>query len=353
MAYTTINKSSDYFNTKLFVGNSSTNAITGVGHKPDWTWIKRRDGGNGYSNFVFDAVRGVNKGISTNLTAAEITFNNGFNSFNSDGFTLGANTSNPSATELNASGGNYASWNWKAGTSFSNSANANGASIASTGSVNTTAGFSIVSYTGNGSTATVGHGLGVAPKVIMVKNKDAAVNWLVYHDSIAATNTLILNTTAASASDAAWNNTDPTSSVFSIGNTGSGNGSGQDLIAYCFAEKTGYSKFGSYTGNENSNGIFVFLGFKPALVIIKRSDQAQPWLLFDNKRSTFNVNQSKLFPNTTGAENTDTSNGVDFLSNGFKLKRNNGESNEAGAYIYMAFAAAPLVGTNNVPATAR
>jgi len=349
MAYTTINKSTDYFNTKLFVGNSSTNAITGVGHQPDWTWIKRRDGGNGYSNFLFDAVRGVNKGISSNQTAAEITFNNGFDSFNSDGFTLGANTVNPSATELNYSGGNYASWNWKA--NGAGSANTDGG-INSTVSVNNTAGFSIVKYgTGTGSATTVGHGMNTTPNFIIIKplGTISAGSWIVGGDNIDSTwnNVLELNATAAKASDPSFNNTAPTSSVFSVGNNNT-NRSGENYIAYCFADVQGFSKFGSYTGNGNANGPLVYTGFKPAFVMTKTINAVDDWQMLDNKRNGFNPDLFQLVANSSNAEQT-SGNRADFLSNGFKLRTSGGSWNpNGGSILYMAFGQS-LVGTNNIP----
>ena len=350
MAYSTIPKGSLYMNPKTYTGNGGTQSITGVGFKPDMTWLKKR---NGTANHhLVDAVRGVGYYVYPNLTNAQ--GGNGsalLTSFNTDGFTL------DSGADSNASGATGVGWSWKAG-NLSNGtgvSNTDG-SITSTVSANTTSGFSIVSYTGTGANATVGHGLGVAPKMIIVKNEDASVNWLVYHDSIPATNTLILNTTASSASDNAWNSTDPTPNVFSIGVTGSGNGSGQGLIAYCFADIQGFSKMGSYTGNGNANGPFIYTGFKPAFVMVKASSVTGNWVMSDNKRSVFNRVQNTLYANVADAELTD---GVyfDLLSNGFKIKDASSANNTSGAtYVYMAFAENPFVatsGTNAVPVTAR
>ena len=340
MAYTTINKSSSFMNPKLYTGNGGTQSITGVGFQPDWTWIKGRSFSD--NHVLTDAVRGVTKTIFSDLTAAEETQTGGLTAFGSDGFSVG------SLAEVNTNNATLVSWNWKA--NGSGSANTNG-SINSTVSVNTTSGFSIVKWTGTGSNATIGHGLTVAPAMIIVKELGTANDWVVYHKSLGGGKYIYLNQTTGEASaSTVWQNYDPTSSVFYTGTSGLVSQS-EPYIAYCFAEKTGYSKMGLYTGNGNNDGAFIYLGFKPAFLMIKRSDQDQPWLLFDNKRST-NVNQSKLFPNTNGAENNDTSNGIDFLSNGFKLRRNNGESNETGNYIYMAFGQT-LVGTNNVPNNAR
>jgi len=340
MAYTTINKSSSFMNPKLYTGNGGTQSITGVGFQPDWTWIKGRSFSD--NHVLTDAVRGVTKTIFSDLSAAEETQSTGLTAFGSDGFSVG------SLAEVNTNNATLVSWNWKA--NGSGSANTNG-SINSTVSVNTTSGFSIVKWTGTGSNATIGHGLTVAPAMIIVKELGTANDWVVYHKSLGGGKYIYLNQTTGEASaSTVWQNYDPTSSVFYTGTSGLVSQS-EPYIAYCFAEKTGYSKMGLYTGNGNNDGAFIYLGFKPAFLMIKRSDQDQPWLLFDNKRST-NVNQSKLFPNTNGAENNDTSNGIDFLSNGFKLRRNNGESNETGNYIYMAFGQT-LVGTNNVPNNAR
>ena len=256
MAYTTINKSTDYFNTKLYTGTGSTNAITGVGFQPDMVWSKNRS--TTFNHQINDAVRGVNKQIAPNLTNAQETNTGELTAFGSDGFTVG------SGGTLNGSGNNICSWNWLA--NGQGSANSDG-DITSTVSANTTSGFSIVKYTGNGSTnQTVGHGLGLVPKLIINKQLTTQ-NWFVYHHSIGNTDALKLNTTDAKTTSSAWNNTTPTSSVFTIGTSSSTNVSGEDFINYCFAEKTGFSKFGSYVGNANADGAFIYTGFKPALLM--------------------------------------------------------------------------------------
>ena len=257
MAYTDIDKPSDYFNTKLYSGNASTQSITGVGFQPDFTWIKQRNG-TGWHQWV-DAVRGSGKRINSNDTGAEYNDVNGLTSFDTDGFSLGT------SGDYNGSGNTQVSWNWLA--SNTTASNTDG-SITSTVSANTTSGFSIVSYTGTGSNATVGHGLGVVPKMIIVKLRSGAGDWTVYNSNIGNTNFLRLNGTLASTSQATyWNNTTPTSSVFSIGSAGDVNTSSGTHIAYCFAEKKGFSKFGSYTGNGSTDGPFIYTGFKPALTI--------------------------------------------------------------------------------------
>ena len=348
MAYTTINKSTDYFNTKLYTGNGGTQSITGVGFQPDWTWFKRRDGTDTHA--VFDAVRGVTKRLIPNNTTAEGTQSNGLTAFGTDGFTIG------DAGICNTNTGTYASWNWKAGNS-SGSANTDG-DINSTVSANTTAGFSIVSYTGTGSNATVGHGLGSAPGWIVLKNRTTNRNWeILHHKNTAspATQQLEFITDATATVTTQWNSVMPTSSVFSIGTNDSTNKNGDSFIAYCFAEKTGYSKFGSYTGNGNVDGPMIYTGFKPAWGIFKRTNSTGNWIIMDNKRSPFNEMQKNLFANTNAAEDSSTTyNDFDFLSNGVKIREDNNDINASGStYIYMLFAEAPLVGTNNIPATAR
>ena len=336
MAYTTINKSSEHFNTKLWTGTGSSNALTGVGFQPDFTWIKSRS--DALSHALFDAVRGTTKVLNSNATTAEYTNTDTLTAFGTDGFTVGSNTG------VNASGETRVAWNWKAGNS-AGSSNTDG-SITSTVSVNTTAGFSIVKWTGTGSAVTVGHGLGQKPDILFVKRYSGSSSWTVYTDVIDGSNDYL----ALNASDAKGDSGNPvaTNSVFQKSDT-----NGEEVIAYCFASKTGYSKIGSYTGNGNADGTFVYTGFKPAFVLIKQtSASGTDWRLMDNKRSAFNLVDDRLFPNLSNAENT--GDGYDFLSNGFKMRSSGGDFNGSGNnYIYMCFAEAPLVGTNNIPATAR
>jgi len=364
MAYTTINKSSDYFNTKLYTGNGATSSagtlartITGVGFQPDFTWVKERTSvSGGYtSHSLHDAVRTAPMTVESNSTSAEQNVttqygNGGIGSFTSDGFGIYSGTGGNS-NNFNVNSGNYVTWNWKA--NGAGSANTDGSINTTATSASTTSGFSIVKYTGGGTSATIGHGLGVAPKVIMIKCTDSTDKWIVYHNSIGNTKYLVLNDTDAETTDSAhFNNTSPTNSVFSVGTSGATSGNGQHFIAYCFAEKTGYSKFGSYVGNDVADGTFVYCGFKPAFVMLKKSSQTSDWLICDSKRNTSNVVNKKLFPNTNGTE--DSYDVSDFVSNGFKIRTTSGAINASGqTYIYMAFAEAPLVGTNNVPCTAR
>ena len=347
MAYTTINKSSSFQNQVIYTGNGSTQSVTGVGFQPDWTWCKQRNTARNHG--LFDAVRGVTKILYSNDSSGQATAATSLTSFNSDGFSCGGET------ETNANGGTYVSWNWKA--NGAGSANTAG-SINSTVSVSATSGFSIVSYTGTGANATIGHGLGSVPKMIITKSTGAVAGWGVYHQSLGNTNALFLEeSTATSANSVYWNNTSPTSSVFSVGSAGAMNNT-NGMIAYCFAEKQGYSKFGSYTGNGNADGTFVYTGFKPAFVMCKASSVGgsvgYAWSMFDNKRSSYNIERSQLEANTSDAQQTDASGDIDLLSNGFKFRSSASENNQSGAtYIYMAFAEAPLVGTNNIPANAR
>ena len=334
MAYTTINKSGDYFNTKLYTGTGSSNALTGVGFQPDWVWIKCRD--DSHNHQVFDSVRGVHKRMRTDTDGAETTSSESLKTFDSDGFTLGTQTN------VNQSSGTFASWNWKA--NGAGSANTDG-TISSTVSANTTSGFSIVKWTGTGSSGTIGHGLGVAPKVVIVKRYSASADWVYYTSTIdGSMDYLYLNLTNAKVDSG---NPVPTSSVFQKSDT-----NGETQIAYCFAEKTGYSKFGSYVGNNNTDGTFVYLGFKPAFIIVKPTSGVEHWTMYDNKRTGYNPTNYQLYPNLSSSEATLSE--LDIVSNGFKIRSQTGRLNSSGVtMIYMAIAEAPLVGTNNVPCTAR
>jgi len=348
MAYTTINKSTDYFNTKLYSGNDTNgHAITGVGFQPDWTWIKCRTHTEDHN--LYDAVRGAQKSLVPNSTQVEGDYSTVLQSFNTDGFTVGT------SGWVNDNGKTYASWNWKA--NGAGSANTDGSINSTATSANTTTGFSIVKYTGNQTSgATVGHGLGAVPKMIIVKNLNDTENWVVYHASLGNTKRLSLNLTEEETTDSAvWNNTTPTSSVFSLGNSDKSNNVNIPYIAYCFAEKTGYSKFGSYVGNGNADGTFVYTGFKPAFVMVKRSSGTDNWMITDNKRSSSGGNNAidrRILPNLSNAEYTNTS-PMDILSNGFKHRDGDDINNASGStYIYMAFGQS-IVGSNNIPATAR
>ena len=345
MAYTTINKSTDYFNTKLYNGNSSTQSITGVGFQPDFVWGKARSGTDAvYNHALFDAVRGANKWLRSNNTSAEVTATNMLTSFDSDGFSLGNDG------HMNLNGNANVAWNWKA--NGAGSSNSDG-SVTSTVSANTTAGFSIVTWTSTGSAHTVGHGLGSTPAMIIMKGRHEANSWMVYHHkntSAPETEYLELHSTNATADWTTWNDTAPTNSVFSLG-TWSGNDAGGTMVAYCFAEKTGYSKFGSYTGNGGTDGPFVYTGFKPAFLLLKESTSTDNWLMMDNKRLGYNNRNDLVFANLNNAEQGHDR--IDLLSNGFKMNNDDGSINQSGqTYVYMSFGQS-LVGSNNVPSTAR
>ena len=346
-----IDKPTNYFNPKLYSGNGGTNAITGVEFQPDWVWLKQRSG-SASSHKVYDSVRGTTKYLAPNNTGGEGT-ESGVTAFGSDGFTLG------SAAGTNANSQTYVSWNWKAGTSVSGDTGGSGTAKTYTGSVNTTSGFSIIKYTGNGTAGhTIPHRLGVVPKMFIVKSPSLAdYGWFVYNGVQGATKNFRMEATGAvGTSTVYWNDTEPTSSVFTLGSSGGTNQNGSTYIAYIFSEVQGYSKFGTYTGNGNANGAFVYTGFKPAWVIVKQSSSAgEGWYMWDNKRDAFNVATKYLTINTSAAEGSGVD--TDMLSNGFKLRYSGAASNSSGAtYIYWAFAENPFVtSTDNgsIPATAR
>ena len=328
----TVLKGSEYMNAVLYTGNGSSQSITGVGFQPDFTWIKSRSGADNHN--LFNAVVGLPNRLFSNLTNAENTTAGTLTSFNSDGFSVG------SISDVNANAVTFVGWNWKAnGAGVSNTAG----TITSTVSANTTSGFSIVTYTGNGTAgATVGHGLGVAPRMFILKSRSATTNWDVYHASLGNTGGIYLNSTSAFVSNILfWNDTSPTSSVLTLGGASDINTNGQTGVIYCFAAISGFSAFGSYTGNGSADGPFVYLGFRPEFVITKRTDGAgDNWTLHDAARSPYNVASENLRPNTSGAEGSYP---MDFLSNGFKWRQGGGDGNESGAsYIYMAFAENPF-----------
>ena len=347
MAYTTINKPNTHFNTVLWNGDNADNrSITGVGFQPDFVWQKTRN--QNYSHSVYDVIRGVTNRQVTNDTAADQTYLD-FKSFDSDGFTI-----DEDALHLNQTGDTNVAWNWKAGgTAVSNTAG----SITSSVSANTTSGFSVVSFTGTGSVATVGHGLDAVPKMFIIKRRNSTGGWITYHSgySAGATAYINLNATTQYTDSGMFNNTPPTSSVFTIGTGTSTNENGGTYIAYAFADVKGFSKFGSYAGNSSTDGTFVYTGFKPAFLLIKNISAVQSWWMWDNKRIGYNGGGNhRLRPNDGSAEFADATSKVDLLSNGFKFRDGDNAYNFSGNnFIYMAFAENPLVGTNGIPATAR
>jgi hypothetical protein len=335
-----ITKPNQHFDATLYTGTGATQTITNAGgFQPDWVWIKRRDGGQ--SHQLYDVIRGVTKAVYSNLTSAEATEANGLSAFTSSGFTV------ISDIGVNTSGGTYVGWNWKAGgTAVTNTSG----TISSQVSANPTAGFSVVTYTGTGVTATIGHGLGVAPSMIIVKNRSAVESWRVGHSFMNGGSSpwnyyMNLNGTGAQVSEASiWNNTAPTSSVFTISNDSAVSGSGNSLVAYCFAPIAGYSAFGSYKGNgSTTDGPFVYTGFRPKFVMIKDStNAATQWTILDSSRNTSNIVNLRVMANLTNSENTESF--VDFLSNGFKVRPafETTINTTSANLIYMAFAEAPF-----------
>jgi hypothetical protein len=330
----TILKGSDYFNAILYTGNgSASRSITGVGFQPDWVWAKARSAA--YYNGLFDVLRS-GYALYSNTTDAEDTTEQ--LTFGSDGFT----TPNKSGDFINTNSATYVAWNWKAnGAGVTNTAG----SITSSVSANTTSGFSVVTYTGTGANATVGHGLGVAPQMVIVKQRNGiATYWCVYHTSLASGYAVYLNATFAAGSDpGTFNSTAPTSSVFSIGTSTATNTNTNTYVAYCFAPIAGYSAFGSYTGNGSADGPFVYLGFRPRYILAKRTDSTGNWLIYDTTRDTFNGMDDELCADLSGAETTAAGIRWDALSNGIKMRNSGAGLNASGGtYIYMAFAENPF-----------
>ena len=351
MAYTTIDDPSAYFQTTLYTGDgANSHAITNTGNsdlQPDWLWIKKRDAT--VNHLLHDSVRGVTNLLVSNAQGGDDSNSNIVLGFGSDGFTVGSNSAS------NGQNNTYVAWQWKAGTSFTNDASSTGVgSIDSAGSVSTDAGFSIIAW--NGNDGTIAHGLGVKPAMIIIKSRQTSNNWVVFHKglgtmSAASDSILILNGDAAK-DDPGVGVSEPTTSVFTI--TG-GAASNDNNIGYVFAEKQGYSKFGSYTGNGNTEGPFVYTGFKPAWVMVKKTSDTGHWMILDNKRSAsggFNVLGERFKANATDAGSTAVY--QDHISNGFKIRNTFSSWNsDGGTYIYMAFAEAPFVTSGGVPTTAR
>ena len=333
----TIVKGNTVMDATLYTANASTQVITNAaGFKPDFVWTKSRTGA--YSHQLWDSIRGVNTWLQSNSTTAEQTGTAQLTSFNSNGFTLGANENSNYTNGYAAVG-----WQWQAGQG-TNTTNTNG-TITSTVSVNASAGFSVVTYTGTGANATVGHGLGVAPSMVIVKRRDAApYSWIVWQSALAGTEYLILESTNAKGTAATvWNSTVPTSSVFSLGSNATPNSSGGTYVAYCWSQIAGYSAFGSYTGNGSTDGPFVYLGFRPKYLLVKSSSLAQNWTIFDSSRNPYNAADLLLYPQYSNAENQDTGQAIDLISNGFKVRNSNANENTNGAtYIYIAYAENPF-----------
>ena len=350
MAYTTIDNPELHFQVKTYSGDGSAQSITLDGDEnmqPDFIWAKRRNSSAAHE--LYDSVRGATKYLISNSTAVEDTNTNGISAFNSNGFTLAGNSS--------INNGTVVAWNWKAGGSAS--ANSDGTESTSV-SANTTAGFSIITYAGTTAVDTYGHGLSQAPEMMILKTKEPVDNrkWVVYHKSVGATKHLHLNETASEATDQYhFNNTDPTSSVITLSDEGEVNKAASTYVGYIFHGVKGYSKFGQYIGNGSTDGTFVYLGFRPAMFLIKSKTSNEQWEIMDNKRDDFNIVNQILVPNGTDAETTSNSGNRffgDFLSNGVKLRATATSANESGTtYIYWAIAESPFVNSKGIPTNAR
>ena len=355
MAYTTIDDGSAYFHAQLFTGNDATDrAITNDANagdfKPDWLWLKNRDSAS--TNMTFDSSRLTSSeatlSLRANATNAEADKVDVFGGFETDGFTVDGSDS-----DTNSNGHKFVAWQWKAngGTTASNTAG----DITTTVQANTTAGFSIFTYTGTGTDGdTIGHGLGAVPNWIWIKARSIANDQTIYHSAnTSAPETEFLamqGTDATSDSSTRWSDTAPTSTLITLGNNAGVNGNTYTYVGYAFAEKQGYSKFGKYTGNNDADGTFVYTGFKPAWLMVKRSSAVQGWLIWDSKRASVNTASAPLTANETSSEDTPD---ADLLSNGFKLRTADTSNNAVSTYIYMAFAENPFVSSKGVPTTAR
>ena len=342
MAYTTINKHTAFFNTVTYTGNGGTNAITGVGHQPDFTWLKRRDGSGNHN--LYDAVRGVTKYLESSASSPEQTQQYGLTAFGTDGFTLGSNAN------MNGNSDTFVSWNWKAGTT---SGLSGGTITPSAYSINATAGFGIYKYTGNGSAgANIAHGLGKVPTMILVKRITASSEWQIYHTSMGNGKWIEFTNGTPQTNTNRWNDTSPTSTLFYLGTDSDVNSSSHTYIAYVFCDVPGYSKMGSYNGNQSTNGTFTYTGFKPAFLFTKKTSGSYNWSANDAVRDPKNPSEKRLYPSDSAAEATSSNYYVDFLSNGFKIRSSHASINDDAEYLYMAFGQT-LVGSNNVPCTAR
>ena len=367
MAYTTIDDPSAYFQVKLYAGNSTQTAITNDGNsdlQPDFIWAKSRS--NTHYHDLRDSTRGVTKRLASNVEDAESTKDQSYVSFDSNGFTLGDDTdgSGSALNTINTSSNNYVAWQWKCnGGTTETAVNESGDNPANVRQTNTTAGFSIITSTGTGGAGTIAHGLGAVPHWIISKGVSDSGGWVVYHQgntSAPETDALNLADDSATSDNSVWyNDTAPTSSVFTLGTTNDVNGDARTYVHYVFTEIQGYSKFGSYTGNGDADGPFIYTGFKPAWVMFKRTDDAHSWGIVDHRRNKTdtqnvgNVIDAYLAPDL---DNDDSGNSAttDFLSNGFKHRRSGNFINNSGSnYIYMAFAEHPFVSSEGVPATAR
>jgi hypothetical protein len=308
-----INRGDDYFAVVTYTGNGTSQTISGLRFQPDFVWIKGRSGATDHA--LYDAQRGVQKRLESNTTDAEVSSDNGVTAFNSDGFSIG------SLAQVNTNGATYVAWCWKEGA---------------------TQGFDIVTYTGTGSNTTIAHNLGVAPRMMIVKRRSGASDWIVWHSTFAGTEYIALNTTAAKVTGATiWNSTSPTSSVFSVGTSGATNGNTDTYVAYLFSEVSQFSKAFSFTGNGSADGVFVFTGFLPRLILLKRTDTTGNWYLWDTARNAYNALGEELYPNLSNAAASATD--LDVLSNGFKMRNSTAGFNASGGtYIGFAWASNPF-----------
>ena len=341
-AYTTVDDAGSFYNTVLYVGNDGTgHAITGTGFQPDFTWIKNRDATD--FHVLTDAVRGATKYLQANDSAATVTNAESLQSFDTDGFTVG------NIAQINTSPEDYVSWSWKMGTT----SGLTGGTITPDGySFSATAGQGVYEYTGGGSAGTISHGLGAIPTFMMVKrSENDAQEWRVYHQALGPTKNLVLDQVdAANTTSINWDDTAPTSSVFTVGS--SLTESAKEMMAYVFVDVQGYSKFGTYVGNGDPDGAFIYTGFRPAWIMTKATSHTQNWGIFDNKRLGYNVNNEHLYADTTAIEQTPDA--MDILSNGFKMREDRNITNGSGyTYVYAAFAECPLVNSNGAPCNAR
>ena len=353
MAYTTIPKSSANFSTNLYTGTGS-NLTINTGHQSDLIWIKQR--ATVRPNCLFDSVNssnfaGGNSKYLVSNTTASLTSDNStqITATSSTGFSIGTDNSD----QINGNGDTAVAWSWKA--NGAGSSNTDGSINTTKTSANTTSGCSIITYTGNATAgATIGHGLGIKPSMIIIKNLSTTQDWIVYTQSLTATKILYLNQTGAfNDNNVFFNDTEPTTSLITLGSNSSVNGSGNSHVAYCFSDVQGYSKQGSYIGNGHANGTFAYTGFKPAFILVKNTENgARNWQIYDSKRIGYNYNNYRIATNLPQTEESNLN--IDIYSNGFKTLTTDADVNEnAKTYIYMAFAEEPLVGSNNVPATAR
>ena len=349
MAYTTINDPSEYFNTVLYTGTAENgNAVIGNGFQPDWVWAKSRSN-TGHDHHAWDSSRGTGgKDIYPNENFGEGSDADRFSAFGSDGFTVGG------SGHVNTHPDSYVAWSWKANGGTTTAGAGNDTIATSTHQASTTSGFSIVTYTGEEANKTVKHGLSTALDMLLVKNRNSTKDWRMWFKGFSGTQRLELNNNEARATTStSWNGTVPGSSVFSLGDDTNTNTDGDTFVAYCFHSVQGYSKFGSYTGNGNADGAFVYTGFKPAWIMIKQTDGTGSWAIHDTKRGTINPIDEDLFANLSSAE-SDNDIEKDILSNGFKLRASHSAVNGNGnSYIYMAFAESPFVTSNGGPNNAR